>query len=241
MENDSFNSRGGGVTITGRMLLTRKSNATSERRSGPLTRVRFSLARADSVARRHVRGRAGARDGAGADGQPDAVRRARDAGHAGAVQPEARTPGARPVGQPPAVRLGTVRAGPRAGRPRPDRLRLRAVPVRVRVRHQAVRVPGGRRSGRRAGPPETERLGRDRRRLRVHVQRAPGVRVRGRTQDQTVDGQSRAVRVETGQPREGRAAVGRHVGWHDDEDTDAFRLIDKSININKAHSIYYSV
>lgn len=165
--------------------------------------------------RRHVHGRAGARAGVG-DGRPRrAVRRHGDVGHVQRVPAERRAPVARGVGRPEDVHGGPRGAGGRAERHRPDGPGLRAVPVRVRVRHQAVRAPGGRWPGGRAAArrrwPADGRGGR-----RVRVRDARQVRVRGGRHGATAavprPWPGRAVRAPEGQPRGRRATNGRPPG-----------------------------
>lgn len=84
------------------------------------------------------------------------------------------------------------RAGRRAGRVRTVGHGLRAVPVRVLVRHHAVREPDRRRA---VGRTKEDRSAGQRGPVRVRVQDVLVVRARGRHQDTASDGRTETDHV----------------------------------------------
>jgi len=99
----------------------------------------------------------------------------------------------RPVfGAPQRRRHRPDRADRRAGRVRTVGHGLRAVPVRVPVRHHAVREPDRRRA---VGRAEEDRSARPSGPVRVRVRDALVVRARGRRQGAASDGPTETVHV----------------------------------------------
>jgi len=159
---------------------------------------------------RHVHGRTGAAGGSDDGGQPDSVRRHHDHRHEHRIRTQDQTPVAGRVERPAVGRRCPGRPRRRAGRGQPFGRRLRAVPVRVPVRHQTVREPGGRRAVCRV---RADRTTCHRGHGRIRVPDARRVRAGGRLQGATADAPTDAVHVADGRPgRTGLADRGQAVG-----------------------------